>query len=252
MHTPKKLTRKQISEGLDSVPLAGLLGGSSKELTAKQKRFARDVALGKTKADAYRDNYKAGSPHTLSRAPYILARDERVKQEIDAIKRAQEAEHLKNPLALRALVIKTLVEVASNPDAKHSDRLAAVKILGGVTEVSAFTERKETRVITSSIDARAQILAELRTLATAHASDARVIESQASELLDELKTAQPEAHPPPSPRASQQESRGVLHTIPLEQLPENSNINPNNNTPPPPFQRRPPVIIFINFYKKFL
>ena len=240
MHTPKKLTRKQISEGLDSVPLAGLLGGSSKELTAKQKRFARDVALGKTKADAYRNNYNVTSAKTMIAAPYLLAADNRVKLEIEAIKRAQEAEHLKNPLALRALVIKTLVEVASNPEAKHSDRLAAVKILGGVTEVSAFTERKETRVITSSIDARAQILAELRTLATAHASDARVIESQASELLDELKTAQAEAHPPPSPRASQEESRGVLHTIPLEQLPENSNINSTPPPPPHPFREDPP------------
>jgi hypothetical protein len=243
MHTPKKLTRKQISEGLDSVPLAGLLGGTSKELTAKQKRFARDVALGKTKADAYRDNYNVTSKHTMTSKPYHLAADDRVKAEIEAIKRAQEAEHLKNPLALRSLVIQTLVEVASNPDAKHSDRLAAVKILGGVTEVSAFTERKETRVITSSIDARAQILAELRTLATAHASDARVIEHQASELLDELKTAQAEAHPTPSPPASQEESRSVLHTIPLEQLPENSNNQNINSTPlppPHPFREDPP------------
>jgi hypothetical protein len=234
MNTPKRLTRKQIEEGLDSVPLAGLLGGSSRELTAKQKRFAREVALGKTKADAYRNNYNVTSAKTMIAAPYLLAADNRVKLEIEAIKRAQEAEHLKNPLALRSLVISTLVEVASNPDAKHSDRLAAVKILGGVTEVAAFSEKKETKVIISSSNAREQILAELRSLANAHATDAKVIESQALELLDELKTAQDEPHPAPIPQTSEEESRVLLHTIPLEQLPKNSNNQNINSTPQPP------------------
>jgi hypothetical protein len=241
MHTPKRLTRKQINEGLDSVPLAGLLGGSSKELTAKQKRFARDVALGATKADAYRNNYNVTSKATMISKPYALASDGRVRAEIEAIKRAQEAEHLKNPLALRSLVIQTLVEVASNPDAKHSDRLAAVKILGGVTEVAAFSEKKETKVIISSSNARAEILAELRLLANAHASDANVIDAQASELLDELKTPNPEPHPAPIPQASEEEFRGFLHAIPLEQFPENSNINSTPQPPPHPFREDPPV-----------
>ena len=244
MNIPKRLTRKQIEEGLDTVPLAGLLGGSSRELTAKQKRFARDVALGKTKADAYRDNYNVTSAKTMIAAPYLLAADNRVKLEIEAIKRAQEAEHLKNPLALRALVIQTLVEVASNSDAKHSDRLQAVKILGGVTEVAAFTERKETKVITSSTDARAEILAELRTLANSHASDAKVIEAQASELLGELKSAQPEPHPAPTPQTAEVESLGTLHTIPPKQLPKNSNNQNNISSPATPthaFREDPPV-----------
>ena len=177
-------------------------------------------------------------------APYLLAADNRVKLEIEAIKRAQEAEHLKNPLALRALVIQTLVEVASNSDAKHSDRLQAVKILGGVTEVAAFTERKETKVITSSTDARAEILAELRTLANSHASDAKVIEAQASELLGELKSAQPEPHPTPTPQTAEEESSGTLHTIPPEQFSKNSNNQNNISSPATPthaFREDPPV-----------
>jgi hypothetical protein len=212
--TPKRLTRKQIEAGLDTVPVSSLLSGSRKELTAKQAKFAREVALGATKADAYRKSYKAGSQHTLSRAPYILARDERVKQEIEAIKRAQEAEHIKSPAALRSLVIQTLVELATNPDTKDAIRLQAVKVLGGVTEVAAFTERKETTVITSSTDARAEIMAELRSLANAHAIDAQVIDAQAADLLDELKSA--ETHPPPTPSATQEESLVSIHTIPLK------------------------------------
>ena len=245
MNTLKRLTRKQIEEGLDSVPLAGLLGGSSRELTAKQKRFAREVALGSTGASAYRKVYSdKAKPKIAGNAASVLKQHSGIAQEIEAIKRAQEAEHLKNPLALRALVIQTLVEVASNSDAKHSDRLAAVKILGGVTEVAAFTERKETKVITSSTDARAEILAELRTLANAHASDAKVIEAQASELLDELKSAQPDPYPTPTPQTAEVESSGTLHTIPPEQFPKNSNNQNNISSPATPthaFREDPPV-----------
>jgi hypothetical protein len=233
--TPKRLTRKQIEEGLDTVPVSSLLSGSRRELTAKQAKFARDVALGATKADAYRNNYNVTSKHTIVNKPYALARDERVKAEIEAIKRAQEAEHIKSPAALRSLVIQTLVEVATNPDTKDATRLQAVKILGGVTEVAAFTERKETKVITSSTDARAEIMAELRALTNAHASDARVIETEAEALLMEL--SQPaETHPSPTPPNAQQESLDLLHTIPLEPDPNFS----NPTDPPPSTQEDPP------------
>jgi hypothetical protein len=234
--TPKRLTRKQIEEGLDSVPVSGLLGGASRELTAKQKRFARDVAMGKTKADAYRDNYNVTSKATMTSRPYALASDVRVKAEIEAIKRAQEAEHLKNPLALRALVISTLVELATNPDAKDATRLQAVKILGGVTEVAAFTERKETKVITSSTDARAEVLAELRALANANAADAVVIENQAAELLAELKTAAEPTHPPPTAHDGERVPALDVHTIP----PKAPDVFLDSTTPPPSTQDDPP------------
>jgi hypothetical protein len=256
--TPKRLTRKQITEGLDTVPVSALLtGGSRKELTARQAKFAREVALGSTKADAYRKSYKAGSPHTLSRAPYILARDERIKQEIEAIKRAVEAEHIKSPAALRALVIQTLVEVATNPDAKDATRLQAVKILGTVTEIAAFTERKETTVVTSSKDARAEVMAELRALANAHASDAQVVETQAAELLEELKSAAAAPHPSPTTTRAEQESPDLIHTIPLKptqdfmqpppiisdatsQRPLTKNY-PREDIPTPAFREDPPA-----------
>ena len=248
--TPKRLTRKQINEGLDTVPVSALLTGNRKELTARQAKFAKEVALGATKADAYRKSYKAGSPHTLSRAPYILARDERIKQEIAAIKRAQEAEHIKSPMALRALVIQTLVEVATNPDAKDATRLQAVKILGTVTEIAAFTERKQTQVITSSTDARAEIMAELRALANAHAIDAQVIDTQAAELLEELKVAAAEPHPSPTSLGTQAESPTSIHTIPHEPAPLNSDSSPQRplaknypraDAPTPVFREDPPA-----------
>jgi hypothetical protein len=241
--SPKKLTRKQVQDGLDSVPVSALLTGSRKELTAKQARFARDVALGATKADAYRNNYNVTSKATMTSRPYALASDVRVKAEIEAIKRAQEAEHIKNPAALRLLVINTLVELATNPDTKDAVRLQAVKVLGGVTEVAAFTERKETTVITSSMDARAEVMAELRALANAHAMDAHVIDTQAADLLEELKPTAAATHPPPTTTRAEEESPVSIHTIPLEQSQDFSGTLTKNyprvDIPTPAFREDP-------------
>ena len=243
--TPKRLTRKQINEGLDSVPISALLTGNNRELTAKQKKFAHAVALGATKADAYRNNYNVTSKATMTSRPYALASDSRVKAEIEAIKRAQEAEHIKNPAALRALVINTLVEVATNADAKDSVRLQAVKILGTVTEIAAFTERKETKVITSSADARAEIMAELRALSNAGAID---VETEAADLLGELKEAAAKTHPSPTPQTVDEVTLSPMHSIPLK--PDPLNVKPDHNsepiplTPPSSIQEDPPASFF--------
>jgi hypothetical protein len=232
--SPKRLTRKQIEEGLDSVPISYLVGSSSRELTAKQKTFAREVALGATGAEAYRKAYNTKAlPKTQGNQAHKLKTRPDIGAEIEAIKRAQEAEHIKNPAALRSLVINTLVELATNPDAKDAVRLQAVKILGGVTEVAAFTERKETKVITSSHDARAEIMAELRALSNAQAID---VENEAASLLDELKSPVAETHPAPTPQTEEKQPSQYLHTIPHEPDPKNSNSDdptPSNSEDPP-------------------
>ena len=217
------------------MPVSALLTGNNRELTGKQKAFARAVALGSTGADAYRKVYSdKAKPKTAGNAASLMKQHSGISLEIEAIKRAQEAEHIKNPAALRLLVINTLVELATNPDTRDAIRLQAVKVLGGVTEVAAFTERKETTVITSSTDARAEIMAELRSLANAHAIDAQVIDAQAADLLDELKSA--ETHPPPTPSATQEESLVSIHTIPLEPdqlFSESNNPTPSSSEDPP-------------------
>lgn len=205
----------------------------SRELTAKQKKFAREVAMGATKADAYRRSYNAKSPHTMASKPYHLAADDRVKLEIEAIKRAIAAQEYQTPAALRALVIQSLVQVITDPDAKPGQITAAAKVLGTVTEVAAFTERKEVRTITSSEDARAKIMAELKLLANAEAEDVQAIDADADSLLAELieKPTDSDPHPPPDPQMSEQESRGYLHTIPHEQPPAGPNSQPDTPTP---------------------
>lgn len=182
----RPLTRAQAKEALETMPLDALLGnGVSRELTPKQRKFARAVAAGATKADAYRGSYNVKSKATMTSKPYALARDDRVKAEIEAFKLAQAAQEYRSPAALRALVIQTLVEVAVNPDEKAAVRVNAAKVLGTVTEVAAFTERKEVRTISSSDETRSRIMQELRSLML---NTGEAVDVEALSLLDELQT----------------------------------------------------------------
>ena len=179
--------------------------------------------MGATKAQAYRNNYNAKSHHTMTSKPYHLAADDRVKAEIEAIKRAISAQEYQTPAALRALVIQSLVGVITDPDSKPGQITAAAKVLGTVTEVAAFTERKEVRTITSSETARAQVLEQLRTLVQGSAIDVQVIDRDADSLLAELagadeagETVEGETHPGATPQTVDEESLVSMHTIPHE------------------------------------
>lgn len=169
----KTLTRKQIKEGLEQVPMTELLGVSGRALTGKQQEFAKGLAMGKTKADAYRNAYKADAkPSSLAKDPYMLAKDPRIILEAEAYRLALEGAKHRTPVALRELVIQSLVQVLIDPKAKQSTKVASAKVLGTVTEVSAFTERREVRTISSSADTKAQIMAQLREMLNGRAEDA--------------------------------------------------------------------------------
>ena len=255
-----KLTRKQIREGFDTIPMETILGkGVSKGLTAKQKAFAREVASGATKAEAYRRAYDPNpAPSTLLGEPYRVAANPKVSAEIEAYQAAIEAARYRTPAALRELVIQSLVSVVINPETKDSVKVAAAKVLGTVTEVAAFTERKEVRTISSSEDAKQKIMGELKRLIHDSATDATIIETQADELLRELGAepegglpdadpAQVEPHPSPTPRATHNDPRPDRHTIPSK-VSESGSIsshptpfaNAPDETPPPQNWEDPP------------
>jgi hypothetical protein len=226
----KPLSRKQIQEGLQQVPIADILGVSRKEITPKMQSFAQEVAKGSTKADAYRKAYKQdASKHTLASKPYELARDERIQAEIEAYKLAIEASKHRTPAALRELVIQSLVQVVIDPDAKQATKVQAAKVLGTVTEVAAFTERKEVHTISSSADTKAKIMAQLREMLNGRAEDATIVE--ADTLMRELTG---ETHPIPTPPNDQSESQSLLHTIPPERSDSESVLDVESNEPPPP------------------
>jgi hypothetical protein len=166
---PAKLTRKQIKDGLGSVNMDTLLIGSkSKEtrLTAKQKQFAREVASGQTKAEAYRRAYntKTDNKKTQGDAGWRLANHSGISNEIQAIEAAIEASKYQTPLQLRQLVIHQLTQHALDEEFPPAQRLKALQLLGTVSEVAAFTERKEVLNVTQSSDIKATLLSKLKQL----------------------------------------------------------------------------------------
>lgn len=239
---PKKLTRQQIREGLAAVPvdvvLLGAAGAKSTKLTAKQKAFAEGLAMGKTKAGAYRDAYDSkGKPSTQSRKGQELAKSDAIRAQVEAITLANEAAKYATPAALRALVIQQLTAHALAEDVKPAQRIKALELLGKVTEVAAFTERREIIKTTDAGSARAALLENLRQALRANAIDAKIIEASpakgnsvtltAAELLGSgdqdgegdpgraanLADGDPtRPHPPEVPKASAQPMLSNPHT----------------------------------------
>jgi phage terminase small subunit len=230
---PPKLSRKQLKDALDTVPVSVILGREvNRELTPKQRKFALEVAKGNTKADAYRKAYKAdAAPSTILGEPYRVAANPAVSAEIQAIEAAIRAAEYETPAGLRSLVIHSLVKVITDPESKPGQITAAAKVLGSVTEVAAFTERKEIRTIRSSEDTRAQVMAQLREMLKAQADDAEVIDNAADSLLAELSGSRGEVDPThtPPPAVADMVGRPPTHTIPLERSPHPLDLE---DTPP--------------------
>lgn len=217
------------------MPLDSLFSPAvSKELTGKQKAFCKELAKGNTKAGAYRKAYNVTSKATMTSEPYKLAKNPMISNEVEAMKAAIAAQEYQTPAALRSLVIHSLVKVITDPESKPGQITAAAKVLGTVTEVAAFTERKEVRTITSSEDARAKIMAELKQLANADAVDVQAVDADADSLLAELAdSGVSETHPPPTPQIAEEESPVNLHTIPHERPTRfpNSAATPTKGSP---------------------
>ena len=199
---PQKLTRAQIKAGLEQVPIESLLSsgeGRTPKLTTKQKAFAHAVALGQTKAKAYRGSYNPKPAHsTMVTAPYKLAADPRIKREVEAYKLAIEAEKHRTPAQLKALLVQQLVQHSIDEDFPPAQRMKALQLIGQLFEVGAFLERKETTVIHKSSDIRARLLDRLQ----ARAPAAPV--SDALELLEEIRgaaTSEPASSAPTAPGA---------------------------------------------------
>jgi hypothetical protein len=221
---------------------------ASRELTAKQKAFALEVAKGSTGASAYRRVYSSkAKPKTSGDAASRLKGDSRIAAEIEAYELALKGEEYRTPAALRALVVQTLAGVLVDPDAKQAVKVQAAKAIGAMTSVSLFTHRTETKIIKSSDDARAELMAQIRELSNASATDATIIDAQADDLMREL--AGDVTHRGATPQADDAESLAYIHTIPHEQssIPHESFSendidpeNPDGETPPPSTQETPP------------
>ena len=159
MNTTINPSRKRMKEALKDHTIQSILRVPKSTLTAKQARFAEEVAKGETKSDAYRKAYKPNAKTTtVNRNAHTIGSNIKVKATIEAIKSANEVMKYQNAEALRSLAITSLVSVLTDPDAKHAIKVQASKVIGQITEVSLFTHRSETKVIHSSEDLRAKIL----------------------------------------------------------------------------------------------
>jgi hypothetical protein len=200
--------------------------GKTPKLTSKQKAFAHAVALGETKAEAYRKSYKQdATQHTLNTQPYILARDLRIAKEIEAYQLALEAEKHRNPVQLKALLVQQLVQHSLDEGFPPAQRMKALQMIGNLFEVGAFLERKEVTTVRKSTDIRTRLLERLGTLTP-------VIVDDALTLMDEIKGNAVAISPPSAPTAPVPTHEAVPapvctpHTVS-----DNQSLSPNNQSP---------------------
>ena len=226
-----KLTRKQIKEGFDQIPTEGLLYGAAAgkhaeaKLTAKQREFARMIALGESKTSAYRKTHNAieGSKRHSQRG-YELAKRGDVQESIEAFRQAQEFAESHTPAQLRAFVIQQLTQKAQDEDFPPATRIKCLELLGKVAEVGAFVDRKEVVNVQSSQTIRERLLEKLaatgRTIE--HKPDDTDAESLMAELTPPASEIQPdETHPTATPQEIAGLSEKHTHIIPHTQSPSN-------------------------------
>jgi len=160
-------SRESIRKAIDFMPVdVALMGNAHRELTHKQKVFARELALGSTGADAYRKAYKtSGKVKTQGDNASRIKSDSRIQAEANRQRAIIEARKQRTPEELRLWVIEQLKTEAGDIDNPPSVRVNALQLLGKVTEVAAFTDRKEKVVIHSSLDLRQRIEQSIKELA---------------------------------------------------------------------------------------
>ena len=112
------------------------------------------------------------------------------------------------------------MDVAISPDAKDAVKVQAVKVLGTVVEVGAFLERREVINTTTSTQAKADLLQQIRTIMRGDAVDAIEVDADSllRELAPEVETLPADTHHTHTPHDAEAESQGDKHTIPLKQF----------------------------------
>ena len=236
---PAKLTRKEIQEGIKQVPIERILLGATNpaniKLTKKQKAFAEQVVETGNKTEAYRRAYNTNGKRTTA-APSAnkLSKNPNVNTYIMALNAAKSVEEYLLPARLRSMAIHKLSQLALSDDIAPAQQLKALELVGKMTEVALFTERREL-VHTMDSDTLKVKLMEAVQLAISKSksirtSTKRTAQDLLAEITDvEAKASAPEAdgdgfsdvavatptgvHPPESVSIG----AGHLHSIPDNQ-----------------------------------
>jgi len=223
-----KLSRSQIREGLEQIPMETLLQGASGSpvsLTNRQIEFAKELALGKgTKVGAYRKAYGAkGSPKSVGSRASVLSTDQRIQVAVDAFKAAEQYREYQTPTQLRSLVVSQLTRHVLDEDFPPAQRVQCLKLLGSVAEIGLFVDRKETLVIHKSDDIKERLLSQLKNVINTQAEDITV-NDDADSLLAELSEPPPENQNQPDddptvvppPELAVEYPMDYIHSIPHE------------------------------------
>ena len=107
-------------------------------LTAKQEAFAQAIADGKNQSDAYRTAYNAGKmkAETVQNSAYKLVMNGEVTARVKELR-----EELANKsLWTREQSVAVLAGVVAAMDAKHGDKISAVKVLNDMQGFNAPTK----------------------------------------------------------------------------------------------------------------
>jgi hypothetical protein len=230
------MNRKAIKQLVSDKGIEGAMRIKKGTLTPKMRKFAEAVALGNTGADSLRIAYNSkAKPKAVGDMASRLKADARIKSEIQRIERANELAALHSAAGLHSIVISTLAEIATNPEAKDATRIQAVRSIGQLVGVDAFRATKRVEHVKDSGEIRAQILDQLRTI-TMQASDAQDVDASAllTELVgggvDESAQADPTVGAPP--QAAAWDSGSDIHSNPHEpSSPETTPISSNTPTP---------------------
>jgi stage V sporulation protein SpoVS len=242
-----KISRSAIKQAIKETPIEQILLGSQNpdgvRLTKKQKDFARKVAEGKPKAQAYRESYDSnGKPTTEAVEGSKLASNPKIAQMISAFTMANQAREYLIPAQIRTMAIQNLVGIAIDEEEKTSNKLKALELIGKMSEVALFTERKELIHTNNSADIKEKLIEGLR-LAFSNARGVNdLAKRKAESLLVELSDPNPpidaeevmiepatpsaigESSDPPDPDPQISTNFGVetLHSNPLKESPADS------------------------------
>jgi hypothetical protein len=218
-----KLNRTQIREGLKQLPIETIIMGEGKKrtLTTKQKGFIRDVALGETKAQAYRNNYNTKTKAKYQGdAGYKMSTNPVINQEIEAFKMALEAQAHYEGGNLKALIMHQLTLHALNEDNPPASRIRSLELLGKSYDVGLFVERKEITTINNSMDAKNKLMKQLREALNRNALTVDY-DMTGESLLEEIKgvsplseISEPQTHRTPTTQNGHDSTESDLHTIP--------------------------------------
>jgi DNA mismatch repair ATPase MutL len=250
---PIKITRQAIRETLKQVPIEQILVGAHNvgkvNLTKKQKDFARKVAEGKPKAQAYREAYDSkAKPATQSNEGHKLMKNPAISAMIEAFTLANEAREYLIPAQIRTMAIQNLVSIAINDGEKTSNKLKALELIGKMSEVSLFAETKTHVHLHSSADIRGQLLEGLRQAFTnsrglndlakrkaesllIELSDPRTIETEQDDGATHDETDNSTDPPHPDPQKSTNSDSNSMHSIPHNRSDSNTLLADLTPTP---------------------